>query len=90
MSVALCILSTLAQVYGGDLFTLPGHNHDHEHGNHRSHVHAHSHGVYKHISHPNGPRTMIDEGVCCCFMSQFPDYVIEEQRRLNSENAENK
>jgi hypothetical protein len=23
---------------------------------------------------------MIDQGVCCCFMSQFPDYIIEEQR----------
>ena len=25
---------------------------------------------------------MIDDGVCCCFMSQFPDYVIEEQREI--------
>ena len=46
------------------------------------HSHSHSHGVYKHISHPNGPRTMIDQGVCCCFMSQFPDHVIEEERLL--------
>ena len=55
--------------------------HDHDHGH--SHDHKHSHGVYKHISHPNGPRTMIDDGVCCCFMSQFPDHVIEEQRQIN-------
>ena len=46
------------------------------------HSHDHSHGVYKHISHPNGPRTMIDQGVCCCFMSQFPDQVIEEERLI--------
>jgi sirohydrochlorin cobaltochelatase len=51
-------------------------NHDTDNG----HSHGHSHGVYKHIGHPNGPRTMIDQGVCCCFMSQFPDYIIEEQR----------
>jgi sirohydrochlorin cobaltochelatase len=54
--------------------TLDSYDHDHDHG--------HSHGVYKHISHPNGPRTMIDQGVCCCFMSQFPDEVIEEERLI--------
>ena len=58
--------------------TLDSHSHDHDH----SHDHGHSHGVYKHISHPNGPRTMIDQGVCCCFMSQFPDHVIEEERLI--------
>ena len=58
-----------------------GHNHDH------GHVHEHNHGIYKHISHPNGPRTMIDDGVCCCFMSQFPDQVIEEQRQINIRNS---
>jgi sirohydrochlorin cobaltochelatase len=51
-------------------------NHPHNHS------HSHSHGVYRHIGHPNGPRTMIDQGVCCCFMSQFPDHVVEEQREL--------
>ena len=65
-----------------------GHSHDHDH--HHDHHHEHHHGVYKHISHPNGPRTMIDEGVCCCFMSQFPDQVIEEQRRLNNESKKQK
>jgi hypothetical protein len=25
---------------------------------------------------------MIDQGVCCCFMSQFPDHVIEEERLI--------
>ena len=56
------------------------HHHDHHDG------HTHNHGVYKHIAHPNGPRTMIDEGVCCCFMSQFPEDVIEEQRRVFKKN----
>ncbi len=58
------------------------HGHDHGHGHH--HHHGHSHGVYKHIAHPNGPRTMIDEGVCCCFMSQFPQSVIDEERALRT------
>ena len=64
-----------------------GHSHDHEHSHDHDHEHHHKHGVYKHISHPNGPRTMIDEGVCCCFMSQFPDQVIEEQRQINLKNG---
>ncbi|MGV2975075.1 hypothetical protein AB1P65_06455 [Roseibium alexandrii] len=34
------------------------------------------------IAHPNGPRTMIDQGVCCCFMGQFPQKVIDEERDL--------
>ncbi|MEM7461679.1 MAG: sirohydrochlorin chelatase [Pseudomonadota bacterium] len=53
-------------------------DHDHDHGHH--HSHGHSHGTYIHIAHPNGPRTMIDEGVCCCFMSQFPQAVIDDER----------
>ncbi|MEO0676973.1 MAG: sirohydrochlorin chelatase [Pseudomonadota bacterium] len=56
------------------------HSHDHGHHHHHDHTHGHSHGVYRHIAHPNGPRTMIDEGVCCCFMSQFPQEVIDEER----------
>ena len=59
-----------------------GHHHSHEHHD----GHTHNHGVYQHIAHPNGPRTMIDEGVCCCFMSQFPKEVIEEQRRVLKKN----
>jgi sirohydrochlorin cobaltochelatase len=66
--------------------TLDSHSHDHDHSHDHTHTHTHdhghSHGVYKHISHPNGPRTMIDQGVCCCFMSQFPDHVIEEERLI--------
>jgi sirohydrochlorin cobaltochelatase len=62
--------------------TLDSHSHDHDHSHDHTHDHGHSHGVYKHISHPNGPRTMIDQGVCCCFMSQFPDHVIEEERLI--------
>ncbi len=58
------------------------HDHSHDHGHHHHHHHGHSHGVYRHIAHPHGPRTMIDEGVCCCFMSQFPQEVIDEERAL--------
>ena len=65
------------------------HDHKHDHGHHHhhghGHSHGHSHGVYRHIGHPNGPRTMIDEGVCCCFMSQFPDEVVAEERRLREQ-----
>lgn len=60
-----------------------GHSHDHSHDH--GHDHGHSHGVYKHIAHPNGPRTMIDQGVCCCFMSQFPQEVVDEERTLRLE-----
>ncbi len=70
------------------------HHHHDDHSNNSNHgdsnIHQHSHGVYKHIAHPNGPRTMIDEGVCCCFMSQFPDHVIEEQRRWREKQVEKK
>ena len=66
-----------------------GDEHSHEHHNHddHSHSHDHHHAPYKHIAHPYGPRTMIDENVCCCFMSQFPDHVIEEERRLRKEKG---
>ncbi|GGK68209.1 sirohydrochlorin cobaltochelatase [Amphritea balenae] len=61
-----------------------GHSHDHSHGHSHSHGHdhghGHSHGVYKHIGHPLGPRTMIGEGICCCFMSQFPQSVLDEEQ----------
>ncbi|MBX2884393.1 MAG: hypothetical protein KTR32_30855 [Granulosicoccus sp.] len=71
------------------------HDHDHEHHHHHSHSHSHDHNhahnesghghhhaPYKHIAHPFGPRTMIDENVCCCFMSQFPQEVIDAERAL--------
>ena len=58
-----------------------GHSHDHSHAH--SHDHSHeaspSHGIYKHIAHPLGPRTMIGEGICNCFMSQFPKELLEEE-----------
>ena len=54
------------------------HSHDHSHGHH--HGHGHSHGVYKHIGHPMGPRTMIGEGICCCFMGQFTQDILDEER----------
>ena len=61
------------------------HDHDHDHGHHHHHhhhggSHSHHHAPYQHIAHPLGPRTMIDENVCCCFMGQFPDEVVKEER----------
>lgn len=52
----------------------PGHSHRHSH--------THSHEPYRHIGHPHGPRTMINENVCCCFMSQFPAELLEEEMAL--------
>ncbi len=62
-----------------------GHSHEHSHQKNEGHSHSgqgHSHAPYRHIAHPHGPRTMIDENLCCCFMSQFPEAVIEEERAL--------
>jgi len=72
------------------------HSHSHDHGHAHSHSHSHSHGhghghhhaPYRHIAHPHGPRTMIDENVCCCFMGQFPQEVIDEERALRAERGE--
>lgn len=50
-------------------------------------AHGHSHGIYKHIAHPHGPRTMVDDNLCHCFMSQLPAEVIEEERRLRAEQG---
>ena len=50
-------------------------------------AHGHSHGVYKHIAHPHGPRTMVDDHLCHCFMSQLPTEVIEDERRIRSEKG---
>jgi sirohydrochlorin cobaltochelatase len=64
-------------------------NHDHSHGHTHSHSHGHGHGhhhaPYRHIAHPLGPRTMINENVCCCFMSQFPQSVIDEEKAVKPE-----
>jgi len=61
------------------------HSHSHSHDHQDSHVEPHSHGVYKHITHPLGPRTMIGEGMCCCFMSQFPQELLDEEAdRINN------
>lgn len=61
-----------------------GHSHDHKHQQDHTHdsgsAHGHSHGVYKHIGHPLGPRTMIGDGICNCFMSQFPPEILEEEK----------
>ena len=56
------------------------HSHEHSHGHDHNHVEPHSHGVYKHIAHTLGPRTMIGDGVCCCFMSQFPQWLLDEEK----------
>jgi len=60
------------------------HSHSHDHSHDHSHSHSepepHSHGVYKHIAHPLGPRTMIGEGICCCFMGQFPQWLLDEEK----------
>ena len=63
------------------------HTHDHNHSHqkdvgHSHSGHGHTHAPYRHIAHPYGPRTMIDENVCCCFMSQFSQSVVDEERAL--------
>lgn len=65
----------------------PDHHHDHSLDHDHDHSHSHSHQPYRHIAHPHGPRTMIDENVCCCFMSQFPQAVIDEERKLRGETV---
>ena len=61
----------------------PGHEHVHQKNAGHSHSgHGHTHAPYRHIAHPHGPRTMIDENVCCCFMGQFPQAVVDEERAL--------
>ena len=61
------------------------HSHGHSHSHGDSHSHGHSHPRYKHIGHPHGPRTMINENVCCCFMGQFPQEIIDEEKALRPE-----
>lgn len=60
----------------------PDHHHHHHNGHHHhQHDHEHHHHApYKHIRHPLGPRTMVDDNLCCCFMRQLPDDVIAEER----------
>jgi sirohydrochlorin cobaltochelatase len=55
------------------------HSHDHEAGDEQAREHSHHHAPYRHIGHPHGPRTMINENVCCCFMGQFPQEIIDEE-----------
>lgn len=61
------------------------HDHDHDHDHGHSHGHTHHHAPYKHIGHPHGPRTMINENVCCCFMGQFPQEIIDEEKARKPE-----
>ncbi|MFT5218499.1 MAG: sirohydrochlorin cobaltochelatase [Planctomycetota bacterium] len=66
-----------------------GHSHDHDHqhdpGHENKHGHSHHHAPYRHIGHPHGPRTMINENVCCCFMGQFPQDIIDEEQARKPE-----
>ncbi len=70
-----------------------GHSHSHDHAHSHSHDkavghsedHGHHHAPYKHIAHPFGPRTMINDNVCCCFMRQFPQNVIDEEKAIKAE-----
>ena len=48
--------------------------------NAHSHTHTHSHAPYTHIGHPLGPRTMVKENICCCFMRQLPQWVLDEEQ----------
>ena len=59
-----------------------GHSHEHhdEHSHEHDHSHGHHHAPYKHIGHPHGPRTMINENICCCFMRQFPQEIIDQEK----------
>lgn len=72
----------------------PSHTHDHAHSHSHSHSHSHGHShthhghhhaPYKHIGHPHGPRSMINENLCCCFMSQFPQEIIDEEKARKPE-----
>jgi sirohydrochlorin cobaltochelatase len=55
------------------------HGEKHDHSHNHSHSHGHTHAPYKHIGHPHGPRTMINENVCCCFMGQFTQDILDEE-----------
>jgi len=63
------------------------HSASHEHNHSHSHSHGHSHAPYKHIGHPHGPRTMINDNVCCCFMGQFPQEIIDDEKMRKEELA---
>ena len=58
------------------------HNEEHHSKKHDKHQHSHkhSHAPYRHIAHPNGPRTMVNENVCCCFMGQLPQKIIDIEK----------
>ncbi len=63
----------------------PGPAHDRSDG--QDHSHDHVHTPYRHIAHPHGPRTMIGENICCCFMGQFPQSVIDEELAQRAESS---
>lgn len=59
-----------------------------DNNNASQHTHLHSHAVYKHIGHPLGPRSMIGDGICNCFMRQFPQSILDEEKaRIEKSDA---
>ncbi len=76
------------------------HSHSHSHSDTDTDLHSHSHSdtdtdlhsheTYKHIAHPLGPRTMIGTKNCCCFMGQFPKWVIDEEQKTSLKNKAKK
>ncbi len=64
------------------------HQHKHSHNHSHGHTHDHHHAPYQHIAHPQGPRTMINDNICCCFMGQFPQTIIDEEKANKPENTQ--
>ncbi|CED61532.1 Putative uncharacterized protein [Moritella viscosa] len=62
------------------------HDHSHDHDHSHSHSHGHHHAPYKHIAHPHGPRTMVNDNICGYFMSQLPEHVIAEEKAVGEKN----
>ncbi|PIE43361.1 MAG: sirohydrochlorin chelatase [Gammaproteobacteria bacterium] len=63
-----------------DTHTHSKHSDNHLHNHSHDHSHGHSHAIYKHIGHPLGPRTMIGDGICNCFMRQFPQEILDQEK----------
>ncbi|SQD80276.1 sirohydrochlorin chelatase [Moritella yayanosii] len=62
------------------------HNNSHSHDHSHSHRHGHHHAPYKHIAHPHGPRTMVNDNICGYFMSQLPEQIIAEEKAAGDKN----
>ena len=64
------------------------HDHEHSHSHEHTHDHDHHHGYYQHAAHPHGPRTMIDDNICSCFMRQLPPEVIADERQQRAKRGD--